>query len=60
MLLRAKDEELEGDQELAYIFYMRFMDLYQKISSSKKDHSEMKKLLPNSKVKMDLINQCKQ
>ena len=50
MLLKAKDDELEGDQELAYVLYMRFMDLYQTISSSKKDRAEMQKLIPRSKV----------
>ena len=49
-LLKAKDAELEGDQEMAYVLYMRFMGMYQTMSSSKKDSAELHKLLPTSKV----------
>ena len=54
LLLKAKDEMLQGDEEKAYIFYMRFVDAYKIISSSKeykKDRAEITKLLPKSKVR---------
>lgn len=42
-----------GDQEQAYILYMRFIDMYKIIRSSKdykKDKTEITQLLPTSKV----------
>lgn len=53
VLLKAKDELLAGDQEQAYILYMRFIDMYKVIYASKeykKDKAEINKLLPSSKV----------
>ena len=53
MLLKAKDELLAGDEEQAYILYMRFIDMYKVIRASKefkKDKSEINQLLPTSKV----------
>lgn len=53
MLLKAKDELLGGDEEQAYVLYMRFVDMYKSIRASKeykKDNSEINKLLPTSKV----------
>ena len=54
ILLKAKDELLEGDEEQAYVFYMRFIDIYQNISAlkmDKKDRVEVQKLLPVAKVR---------
>lgn len=42
-----------GDEEQAYILYMRFLDIYKIIRASKdfkKDKAEINQLLPNSKV----------
>lgn len=53
VLLKAKDELLAGDEESAYIMYMRFIDMYKIIYASKeykKDKREFTKLLPTSKV----------
>ena len=53
VLLKAKDELLAGDQEQAYILYMRFIDMYKVIYASKeykRDKGEFNKLLPTSKV----------
>lgn len=53
VLLKAKDELLSGDEESAYILYMRFIDMYKIIYASKeykRDKGEFAKLLPKSKV----------
>ena len=53
VLLKAKDEMLSGDEEQAYILYMRFIDMYKVIRASKefkKEKREIEKLLPTSKV----------
>ena len=53
VLLKAKDELMGGDQEQAYILYMRFIDMYKIIRSSKdykKEKAEINQLLPTSKV----------
>lgn len=59
MLLKAKDEVMSGDEEQAYILYMRFIDVYKIIRSSKdykRDKGEIAKLLPTSKVYMTLCD----
>ena len=53
LLLKAKDESLSGDDEQAYILYMRFVDVVKEIRSSKtykKDKRELDSLLPPRKV----------
>jgi len=53
VLLKARDELLAGDEEQAYILYMRFIDMYKVIRASKefkKNNGEILKLLPTSKV----------
>lgn len=35
LLLKAKDEVLAGDEEQAYVLYMRFVDIFQVIRNSK-------------------------
>lgn len=62
MLLRAKDELMNGDEEQAYVLYMRFVDMYKIIYASKeykRDKSDFNRLLPSSKVchmtKTDII-----
>jgi hypothetical protein len=54
VLLKAQDELLNGDEEQAYILYMRFIDMYKIIYASKeykRDKGEINKLLPMSKVR---------
>lgn len=51
--MKAKDELMGGDEEQAYILYMRFIDIYKIIRSSKdykREKPEIDQLLPNSKV----------
>ena len=53
ILLKAKDEVLNGDEEQAYVLYMRFVDVYKCIRASKeykRDKRELVKLLPSSKA----------
>lgn len=53
ILLKAKDESLGGDEEQAYILYMRFVDVVKEIQSSKtykRDKKELDSLLPVRKV----------
>lgn len=57
MLLKAQDELLSGDEEQAYILYMRFIDIYKIIYASKeykRDKAEISKLLPMSKVRISV------
>lgn len=58
VLLKAKDELLAGDEEQAYILYMRFIDMYKVIRASKefkRDKMEINQLLPTTKVYHVLI-----
>lgn len=58
VLLKAQDELLNGDEEQAYILYMRFIDMYKIIYASKeykRDKGEINKLLPTSKVGHKLV-----
>lgn len=54
LLLKAKDESLGGDEEQAYILYMRFLDVVKEIRKSKsykKGKAEFDSLLPPRKLK---------
>ena len=44
VLLRARDEVLSGDEEQAYVLYMRFIDIFQCIRSSKTYKTEKREL----------------
>ena len=44
MLLKARDEVLTGDEEQAYVLYMRFIDVFQAIRNSKAYRTEKKEL----------------
>lgn len=44
MLLRARDEVLSGDEEQAYVLYMRFIDIFQCIRNSKTYKAEKREL----------------
>ena len=51
------DELLNGDEEQAYVLYMRFLDVYKSICASKeyrRDKTEVNKLLPHSKVQQSV------
>ena len=53
ILLKARDEVLGGDEEQAYVLYMRFIDVFQSIRSSKTyrmEKKEMDKLLSPTKA----------
>lgn len=53
IVLKAKDEVLAGDEEQAYVLYMRFIDVFQSIRKSKTyrtDKKELDKLLSPSKA----------
>ena len=53
ILLKARDEVLGGDEEQAYVLYMRFMDVFQSIRNSKTyrtDKKELDKLLSPAKA----------
>lgn len=44
ILLKARDEVLVGDEEQAYVLYMRFIDVFQSIRNSKTYRMEKKEL----------------
>ena len=44
ILLKAKDELIAGDEEQAYVLYMRFIDVFQCIRKSKTYRTEKKEL----------------
>ena len=44
LLLKARDEVLTGDEEQAYVLYMRFVDVFQSIRNSKTYRTEKKEL----------------
>lgn len=44
ILLKARDEVLGGDEEQAYVLYMRFIDVFQSIRNSKTYRTEKKEL----------------
>ena len=44
LLLKARDEVLAGDEEQAYVLYMRFLDVFQAIRNSKAYKTEKKEL----------------
>jgi hypothetical protein len=44
ILLKARDEVLGGDEEQAYVLYMRFIDVFQSIRNSKTYKTEKKEL----------------
>lgn len=44
ILLKARDEVLGGDEEQAYVLYMRFIDVFQCIRNSKTYRIEKKEL----------------
>ena len=53
ILLKARDEVLSGDEEQAYVLYMRFIDVFQSIRNSKTyrmEKKEMDKLLSPTKA----------
>ena len=53
ILLKARDEVLGGDEEQAYVLYMRFIDVFQSIRNSKTyrmEKKEMDKLLSPTKA----------
>ena len=53
ILLKARDEVLVGDEEQAYVLYMRFIDVFQSIRNSKAyrmEKKELDKLLPPTKA----------
>ncbi len=53
LILRAKDEELAGDEEQAYVLYMRFVDVVKAVRGSKefkKDKKYFNDLLPTRRI----------
>lgn len=44
LLLKARDEVLAGDEEQAYVLYMRFVDVFQSVRNSKAYRTEKKEL----------------
>ena len=59
LLLKAKDESLAGDEEQAYILYMRFVDLVKAVIASKeykRSKKEFDKLLPSKRISEALTN----
>lgn len=53
ILLKARDEVLVGDEEQAYVLYMRFIDVFQSIRNSKTyrvEKKEFDKLLSPTKA----------
>ena len=66
LLLKATTESMEGDQELSYILYMRFVDVVKVVTGSKeykKDKTELSKLLPTRRItealtKAETLSSC--